>query len=44
MWTIKGALQLIGLAVVVWLIFIAGEEYMKIQQREKEKNDQDRRV
>lgn len=37
-WAIKAILQFIGLIVVVWLIFVAGEEYAKIRHREENDN------
>lgn len=37
---IRGIFELIGFIVVVWLIVITGEEYMKIKQREREENGQ----
>ena len=36
---IKFVLELIGLATVVWFIWIATEEYKKIQQEHKEKSN-----
>lgn len=38
MWIVKGILQLIGLAVVVWIITVAIEEYIKIRQRKEEES------
>lgn len=38
-WFVTNLLQLIGLFVVGWFIFIAGEEYAKIRQREREQNE-----
>lgn len=31
---IKFVLQMLGLAVVIWFIWIAGEEYMKLKRKE----------
>lgn len=36
MWFFRAIFQLIGLSVVVWFIFIAGEEYAKLRRERKE--------
>ena len=37
--TIKFVLQIIGLGTIIWFVWIVIEEYRKIQQEHKEKNN-----